>query len=125
MKQKHTEQTWEKPLWLKMTLEEVETLAEKLAKEGHTAEKIGLILRDQYGIPTTKVFGKKLGKILQEKGLQNNADTVNIEKKFQRIKKHLEKHHKDNKSKRALAIRTGRVRNLNAYASRKASAEMQ
>ena len=120
MKQKQTEQILEKPLWLKMTLEEVETLAEKLAKQGHTTEKIGLLLRDQYGIPTTKVYGKRLGKILQEKGLQNNADTVNAEKKFQRIKTHLENHHKDNKSKRALAIRTARVKKLKAYAARKA-----
>ena len=114
-----TEQKMERPLWLKIKSEEVEDLVVKLSKEGNTSEKIGLILRDQYGIPTTKLYGKRISQILMEKGITQSADLVNIEKKFERIKKHLEKHHTDRKSKRALSIRTARVRKVKAYVARK------
>ncbi len=41
-----------------------------LANEGHSASEIGMILRDQYGIPKIgKVTGKKLGAILKENKL--------------------------------------------------------
>ncbi len=116
---KHTAQEQEKPLWLKTPLEEIEEIAVKLAKEGNTPERIGLILRDQHGIPTTRVFGKKLGQILKEKGVEINADIVNVQKKFEKIKSHLQKHHKDKKSKRAFEIRTARLRKVKAYAARK------
>ncbi len=109
----------EKPLWLKTPLEEVEVLIEKLAKEGHTTEKIGLILRDQYGIPTTRVYGKKLGDLLRQKDLYKDANISNTEKKLEVIKQHLKNHSKDRKSKRVLEIRTARTRKLKLYASRK------
>ncbi len=113
------EQKLEKPLWVKLSLEEVEAIAIKLAGEGHTSEKIGLILRDQYGIPSTRIFGKKLGKILKEKNVYKDANLANVEQKHLRIKTHLQKHHTDRKSKRALEIRTARVRKMKKYIARK------
>ena len=102
-----------------MTLEEVEAIVEKLAKEGITTEKIGLILRDQYGIPTAKIFGKKLSAMLKGKPGYKDATFENAQKKFKRIKVHLEKHHGDKKSRRALEIRTARVRKLKKYVEKK------
>ncbi|MEM2455020.1 MAG: 30S ribosomal protein S15, partial [Candidatus Bathyarchaeia archaeon] len=42
------------PAWCKYTPEEVVALVVKLAKEGNSPSKIGVILRDQYGIPLIK-----------------------------------------------------------------------
>ena len=50
----------EKPEWLEMTEEEIIELIVKLHREGQSTSQIGIILRDQYGIPSTKtVLGSK------------------------------------------------------------------
>ena len=43
------------PDWIEYSTEEIEELILKLNKEGNSASKIGVILRDQYGIPDVKV----------------------------------------------------------------------
>ena len=53
----------EKPVWLKYTEDEVKAIILKLAKQGLTSEKIGLVLRDQYGIPNASLYGIKIKKI--------------------------------------------------------------
>ena len=54
----------EKPVWLKYTEEEVKAIIQKLAGQGLTSEKIGLILRDQYGIPKVKIYKIKIKDVL-------------------------------------------------------------
>ena len=90
-----------KPVWLKMSESELKKIIVELAKN-NPPSKIGIILRDQYGIPTVKVFNKKLGQILKEKGIEYNEELINAEKKVQRIKEHLKKHITDRKSKHKL-----------------------
>jgi SSU ribosomal protein S15P len=49
------------PKWVRLTREEVEMLVEELVKRGYTPSMIGIILRDQYGIPLVRqIVGKKL-----------------------------------------------------------------
>ena len=55
-----------KPTWLKYTKEEVKAIILKLSNKGLTSEKIGLTLRDQYGIPTARLNGIKIKEILGE-----------------------------------------------------------
>ena len=112
-------QQLEKPVWLKVPGEEVEALVVKLGKEGNTSEKIGLILRDQYGIPSTRIYGKKVNQILKENGIHKDTDLIYVEKKLNRIKAHLQKHHNDKKSKRALDKRTGKFRKLTFYGKKR------
>ena len=50
----------EKTDWIKMKPEEITKKIVELGKQGIQPEKIGLILRDEYGIPKVKMFGKKL-----------------------------------------------------------------
>ncbi|MDH5420151.1 MAG: 30S ribosomal protein S15, partial [Candidatus Bathyarchaeota archaeon] len=58
------------PAWCRYTAEEVEALVIRLAKEGHPPSKIGIILRDQHGIPLTKpITGKSISQILKEREL--------------------------------------------------------
>ena len=63
-----------KPSWIKLKPKEVEDLVVDLAKKGESPAKIGLILRDKHGIPKTKVFGKKIKQILDQKGIEYKTE---------------------------------------------------
>lgn len=105
----------EKPVWLKFSEQDVEAIVLKLAKQGLTSEKIGLELRDSYGIPKAKLVGKKINQILKEHNLDKNAALLNLGKKQQVLKKHLEKHKQDKKSKRALSLISARISKVQKY----------
>ena len=67
----------EKPYWLKLKESEIEQIIVKLAKQGFPPAKIGLILRDKYGVPSVKaITNKKIQKILQEKGITTQHDEL-------------------------------------------------
>lgn len=111
----------EKPSWLKITQKELETVIIKLAKQGLTTEKIGLVLRDSYGIPKTKLLGTKISKVLKEKGLYKDANLTNLNNKKEGITKHLEKNKQDKRAKRAFTIIRARISKLQKYNKRKKS----
>jgi len=109
------------PPWVKYTPEEVEELVVKLAREGHPPSMIGLILRDQYGIPLVKrITGKKILKILRERGLAPKIpeDLTNLIKTAINIRKHLEKHRKDLTAKRNLQRVESKIHRLVKYYKR-------
>lgn len=111
----------EKPYWLKLTNEEVEELVVKLAKEGMDSAKIGLVLRDSYGIPSVKaVTGKSIQKILKEHGIEvYSLELVALQKKAKALRKHLEKNKKDMTAKRGLQLTEAKIRRLEKYYERK------
>lgn len=109
------------PTWLRYSRQEVEMLIVKLAKEGNPPSKIGLLLRDVYGIPDVKaVIGKKLGAFLAEKGLAQKLpeDLLALIKKSLAIRKHLEKHRKDQTAKRGLTLTESKIFRLAKYYKR-------
>lgn len=108
----------DKPVWLKFSKEDINAIVLKLAKQGLTSEKIGLVLRDTYGIPTTKLYSRKISKILKENNLYKDATLENLEKKREKIKKHLEKNKQDKKTQRALTITSARISRLQKYRKR-------
>ncbi|MCW3994232.1 MAG: 30S ribosomal protein S15, partial [Candidatus Bathyarchaeota archaeon] len=82
------------PRWCKYTPEEVEAMVVKLAKEGHLPSKIGIILRDQHGIPLVKpIVGRTVTQILRDAGLAPSIpeDFGELLKKAARLHVHLEK----------------------------------
>jgi small subunit ribosomal protein S15 len=91
----------EKPSWIKLKAPELKKIISELA-EKNSPSQIGFILRDQYGIPTTKVFGKKLKSYLKELGIEKNEDLESVGKKVDRIKEHLKKNATDKKAKHKL-----------------------
>jgi len=109
----------EKPVWLKLTEKDMEAIVVKLAKQGLTSEKIGLELRDTYGIPTTKVYGKKVSDILKKHNFDKDATMTNLEKKQESIKKHLGGNKQDKRSVRAFTIISARMAKLKKYKKRK------
>lgn len=101
-----------------LSASEVEELVVKLAKGGHSASMIGLILRDQYGVPDVKqITGKSITRILHAHGLKPEIpeDLMNLIKKAVRLRRHLERNRKDMSSKRALQILESRINRLAKY----------
>ena len=108
----------EKPLWLKMSETELKKIIAELSKDNKPA-KIGLILRDQYGVPTTKVYGKKLKEYLKEQGIETNEELENAEKKMVKIKEHLKINVTDKKAKHKLQKAQSRFNVLRKFYSKK------
>ncbi len=109
------EKTKETPVWLKFSGKDTEAIVVKLAKQGLTSEKIGLELRDSYGIPTTRITGKKVSQILKENGLYQDATEVSLDKKHQAIAKHLKENKQDKRAKLALTIISARISKYKKY----------
>ena len=106
------------PVWCKYQPEEVEALVIKLTKEGYNANMIGIILRDQYGIPLVKsITGKSITQIQKEAGLAPSIplDLDSLLKKAARIRAHLEKNKKDLYNKRSLQLIESKIRRLVKY----------
>jgi len=109
-----------KPIWLKTTEKQLEKIVIDLAKSGvKSPAKIGLILRDKHGIPTTKLYGKKITQILKENKLEYESDLEKVNGKLEKVKKHLESNHKDQTARRSLITRVARRLKLSKYDSRK------
>jgi small subunit ribosomal protein S15 len=105
-----------------LTAGEIEKEVVRLAKEGVSPSKIGLILRDQYAIPDVKeATGKTLLKILDSHGVRPELpeDLANVIKKAVRLYAHLERNRKDFKSKRSLETIESRINRLSRYYKRK------
>lgn len=106
------------PQWLKYSGKEVELLVVKLAKENKTTSRIGLYLRDEYGIPDVKLLtGKSISKILEEKKLtkQIPEDLMALLKRVLKIKAHLEENRKDQPAKRGLTLTESKILRLVKY----------
>ena len=104
----------EKPMWVKIKEPELKKIIVKLA-EKNSPSKIGLILRDQYGIPTTRIFGKKLKKYLTEQGIEKNEDLENAEKKVNNLKEHLKNNITDRSAKHKLQKAQSRLNIIRKY----------
>ncbi len=109
----------EKPVWLKYTAKEVEAIVIKLANQGLTAEKIGLTLRDQYGIPNVKLYDLKIKKILEKEGKFTEPTNLNLKEKLESIIKHYKKNKQDKKAERSLIITKAKLKKRDDYSARK------
>ncbi|MFH1402886.1 MAG: 30S ribosomal protein S15 [Candidatus Altiarchaeota archaeon] len=106
------------PEWVSYSSEEVKEIIVKLAKDDKTPSEIGLILRDQYGIPDVQLLtGVKLTKILKDNGLCHDLpeDLRNLIKRALKVRDHIEKHGKDLHNKRGLYLIESKIRRLSKY----------
>ncbi len=109
------------PPWVRYTSREILLLITKLAKEGNTPSKIGMILRDVYGIPDEKMITKKsITQILKEKNLlpEIPEDLMALIKKSVAIRKHLETNKKDKTALRGLQLTESKIKRLVKYYKR-------
>jgi len=106
------------PTWIRYQTKELEMIIGKLAKEGKTASEIGLILRDSYGIPNTKLItGKRIQQLLGEKKLlpQIPEDLMALMKKSVMLRKHMEMNKQDQTAKRGLLLTESKIKRLVKY----------
>ena len=107
-----------KKVWLRYSDKEVEQLIIKLSKQGNTQSKIGIILRDTYGVPDVRrVLNKRIGDIIEENKLkpQLPEDLIALIKKELNILKHMESNKKDMPAKRGLQLTESKIKRLVKY----------
>lgn len=104
--------------WVPLSKGEIEELVVKLGKRGIPPSQIGMILRDEYGVPLAKrIVGKKITRILEEHGAASPIpeDLMALISKAYRIRKHLEEHRKDFHAKRGLILTESKISRLVKY----------
>ena len=108
----------EPPKWSNTNKDEIEDTIQQLATSGTSSSKIGMILRDRYGVPdVTLVTGKKIGTILKEKNITSKVpeDIHNLIINVLDLNKHLLKNPKDTHNKRSLNNMVSKIRRLEKY----------
>ena len=101
-----------------LTPSQVVDLIVKNAKKGLTESQIGVILRDQYGIPQVRFLtGKKIQRILKKKGCAPKIpeDLFHLIKKAVSMRKHLEKNRNDIDTKFKLNLKESRIHRITRY----------
>ena len=112
----------ENPAWVPLNATEIEELIVTFSKEGMVSAKIGLVLRDQYGVPNVKLAtGKTVTEIMQEKGVSASLpeDLSNLMRRAISLNVHVKEHHGDMSNKRGLNLIEARIRRLERYYKRK------
>ncbi len=107
-----------KAAWVSYKPEEIEQIIVKLAKAGKSQAEIGTIIRDQYGIPSSKaVMGKSVQKVVTEKELGSELpdDLLNLIRRAVKLRAHLTGHKHDRYSKRGLELTESKIRRLAKY----------
>lgn len=110
------------PKWLETSPEEVEKLVVDLRKAGNTAAQIGVILRDQYGIPSVRnVCKKTVVQIIREKigRIGYPDDLLALIKRAVSVRKHLSQHKYDVSNRLKLQSIESKIRRISQYYVRK------
>lgn len=106
------------PSWAKATPSEVTDLIKKLARKGLTPSQIGVLLRDQHGVPqVASITGSKVLRVLKANGLAPDVpeDLYHMIKKAVSMRKHLERNRKDRDGKFRLILIESRIHRLARY----------
>jgi small subunit ribosomal protein S15 len=106
------------PYWIAYSPDEIEEIALRLNKEGISKSEIGVILRDQYGVPGVKlVTGRKLTKLLRENDIQEDfpEDFLLLMRKAVNLRDHLSKNKTDVGAKKGLTLIEAKIRRLQKY----------
>lgn len=93
----------------------------KFAKDGMVSAKIGLVLRDQYGVPNVKLAtGKSVTQIMEEKGVAGSLpeDLSNLMRRAIDLNVHLKENRGDISNRRGLNMIEAKIRRLERYYKR-------
>ena len=92
----------ETPAWITLKQADVEKLVLQLHDEGNAPAKSGLILRDRYGIPKAKLFGKRITRILAQAARPLPSTRLLVQEKVKKLETHLVRHKHDGSAQRSL-----------------------
>ncbi len=111
----------ESPEWTPLSKEEVEKVVREFASKGVPPSHIGLILRDEYGVPNLRgVLGTSLSAFLRKEGLEQQIpeDLLNLIRRAVRMRDHLKKYKKDIHNKVKLTHVESKIHRLVKYYTR-------
>ncbi len=97
---------------------EIESIIEKYSKQNMHQAMIGQLLKEKHNVPYVKnLFGKRLGKILEEKGVKGPVppDMFDLMKKAVNMREHITANHKDNHNKLRLQRTESKIWKLSKY----------
>ena len=106
------------PRWLNIDSSEVVKQIEALAKKGYKPSQIGVILRDNFAIPQSRLLtGAKILRVLKKKGIAPEIpeDLYHLMRKAVSMRKHIEKNHRDKDSKYRLILIESKIHSLVRY----------
>jgi small subunit ribosomal protein S13e len=106
------------PRWLNIDSGDLVKQMEQLAKKGYKPSQIGVILRDNYAIPQSRLItGAKILRLLKKKGLapQIPEDLYHLMRRAVSIRKHIEKNKRDRDSKFRLILVESKIHRLVRY----------
>lgn len=108
--------------WVDYKPKEIEDLVVKYAKQGTQSAQIGLMLRDQYGIPSVKAVTKKtISQILKDNNVYVKLpeDLMNLMRRVVELRVHLERNKRDYQSYRGMELAESKLRALAKYYRKK------
>lgn len=108
--------------WIEYSPKEIEDLIIQLVNSGNAKSEIGMLLRDQYGIPDVRRFlGKSITEVLKESGLAEEIpeDLMNLIKTSVMIEKHFGKNKKDFTAKHGYTLCVSKINRLVKYYRKK------
>lgn len=107
------------PTWVNTSHSDLTSNIIKMYKEdGLTASQIGIILRDEYGIPLVKpILGKTITDVLRENGVKQDMpeDLDRLVKKALGLQRHLRTHNSDRRNVRSLELIESKIHRLSRY----------
>ncbi len=101
---------------------DIEEQIVSLANAGHSASKIGLILRDEHGVKNfVEASGKGIQQVLKENNLLGEMpeDLLNLIRRSVVLYNHMNKNKKDYSAKRGYELTVSKIRRLTKYYSKK------
>jgi len=108
----------ENPEWVPLDTEEIEEIIVKLTKDGVSSSRIGMVLRDQHGVPSTKLaLGKSIMDVIVENDLKPKLpeDLTSLMRKAVNLSNHMSENHKDTGNKRSMQLIESKIRRLTKY----------
>ena len=110
------------PSWVELGAKEIEEIIVNQANAGQTPAEIGMVLRDQYGVPSVRMVTKtRVSDILAKHNLLPDVprDLLNLIEKSVKLTKHMNENKKDTTSKRGYQLTVSKIRRLAKYYKRK------
>ena len=104
--------------WVKYKPAEIEEIIVKMAKKGKGSAEIGMVLRDQYGLPSVRDYSKaRIARIMKKHDALPPfpEDMFNLMKRAVLLRNHMTKNKHDYTSKRGLELTESKIRRLAKY----------
>ena len=109
---------YENPEWVPLSSKEITDIIVKKAGEGMSSADIGMMLRDECGVPNVKLAtGKSITTIMKEKGVEMKLpeDISNLIRKAVNLNTYLKDNTRDRHNKRSLQLIEAKIRRLERY----------